>query len=146
MAISLDAAMVLTPLARDECRALIATLPRGALDVATIDLCRLRVATLLQCDPDFAVGWVHAVSPPEKVAALAAWPTDALFDERERAALAFTEQFVIDPSGITDAAASEWRIVLSDPELVALTTAVAVFDALARTLVALEQLAPEGTA
>jgi alkylhydroperoxidase family enzyme len=143
MAISLDAALVLTPLAREQCRALIAALPQGALDGSTIDLCRQRVATLLRCDPGFAVGWVDGGSSPEKLAALPAWPTDPRFDDRERAALAFTEQFVIDPSGVTDSDAAEWRTVLSDPELVALTTAVAVFDALARTQVALEQVAPE---
>jgi len=52
--------------------------------------------------------------------------------ERDDAALAFAEQYVMDPSGITDAQAARLNELFTEPELTTLTFAVAVYDALAR--------------
>jgi alkylhydroperoxidase family enzyme len=51
---------------------------------------------------------------------------------REDAALAFAEQYVMDPSGITDSQADGLNGLFSEPELTALTFAVAVYDAMGR--------------
>lgn len=61
--------------------------------------------------------------------ALAASPQD----NRERVVLAFTEQYVLDAHGVTDELCAELNAHLSAPELAALTTAIATFEALART-------------
>ena len=61
--------------------------------------------------------------------ALAASPQD----DRERVVLAFTEQYVLDAHGVTDELCAELNVHLSPPELAALTTAIATFEALARS-------------
>lgn len=72
---------------------------RGAVDGELLELARLRIATLLGTDDEFAApAWGDA--SPAKVAAVAEWPTAAVFDARDRAALALTEQFVLDVSGV----------------------------------------------
>jgi len=61
--------------------------------------------------------------------ALAASPQD----DRQRVVLAFTEQYVLDAHGVTDELCAELNAHLSEPELAALTTAIATFEALARS-------------
>ena len=61
--------------------------------------------------------------------ALAASPQN----DRERVVLAFTEQYVLDAHGVTDELCAELNAHLSAPELAALTTAIATFEALARS-------------
>jgi alkylhydroperoxidase family enzyme len=65
--------------------------------------------------------------------------------ERERAALAFGEQYVLDPSGITDDDAVAWHELFTEPELTALTFTVAVHDALARVELVLSDASNEAT-
>ena len=66
--------------------------------------------------------------------ALAASPQD----DRERIVLAFAEQYVLDAHGVTDELCAELNTHLSPPDLAALTTAIATFEALARSRVALK--------
>lgn len=54
-------------------------------------------------------------------------------DDRERVVLAFTEQYVLDAHGVTDELCAELNTHLSPPELAALTTAIATFEALVRS-------------
>ena len=54
-------------------------------------------------------------------------------DDRENAVLAFTEQYVLDAHGVTDELCAELNALLPPPELAALTTAIATFEALARS-------------
>jgi alkylhydroperoxidase family enzyme len=61
---------------------------------------------------------------------------------REVAALAFAEQYVLDPGGMTDERAAELNELFTEPELTALTFTVAVYDAMARVRLVLE-LEPE---
>lgn len=58
-------------------------------------------------------------------------------DDREKFVLAFTEQYVLDAHGVTDELCAELNAHLSPPELAALTTAIATFEALARSRAAL---------
>ena len=57
----------------------------------------------------------------------------APLDEQEKVVLAFTEQYVLDAHGVTDKLCDELNTWLSAPELAALTTAIATFEALARS-------------
>ena len=54
-------------------------------------------------------------------------------DDREEVVLAFTEQYFLDAHGVTDELCAELNAHLSPPELAALTTAIATFEALARS-------------
>ena len=79
------------------------------VDPVLLELCRLRVATLLGCDAalDGRTEAARAAGLDEAtVAALPAWPTSPLFGPAERACLAFTEQFVVDVAGMDDAVAA----------------------------------------
>jgi alkylhydroperoxidase family enzyme len=71
---------------------------------ALLELCRERVAMLLRapeeigCRPD----GVQALEA-DKARSLADWPSSPAFTDAERVALSFTEQFVMDVAGTTDA-------------------------------------------
>ncbi len=66
-----------------------------------LELCRLRIASLQGDDGEAARPAPRAPVDPQKAAAIASWPDSPLFSERERACLAFTEQFVGDVAGVT---------------------------------------------
>jgi alkylhydroperoxidase family enzyme len=72
-------------------------------DPVLLELCRLRIATLLGFPAEQARRTARARALEEsKVAELAAWPTSPRFTARERACLTLAEQFVVDASGVTD--------------------------------------------
>lgn len=98
----------------------------AANDPALLDLCRLRLGQLVGRDLEPR----HA--PPTKVAALRRWPTDPAFTEAERALLDFCEHFAIDARTVTDAQAARLHEHFTPAQLAALTTGIAVYDALAR--------------
>jgi alkylhydroperoxidase family enzyme len=125
----------LLPAGYDELRALYASLWDAGVDAVTLELCRLRIATLVRSTVDLAARDPHAVDAgldETLVAALPEWPTSTRFTDRRRAAIALAEQFVIDPHGFTDADASAAHEHFDAAELTTLTIAIAVFDALAR--------------
>jgi alkylhydroperoxidase family enzyme len=72
---------------------------RAASDPALLELARLRLVELLGTG-------LEAEAPPwgeptrAAVTGLASWPTSAAFDDRSRAAMALTEQFAIDVTGV----------------------------------------------
>jgi alkylhydroperoxidase family enzyme len=77
----------------------------SAVDPVVLELCRLRIATLLGCEFEQQRRTETAVSAgldEAKIAELAAWPTSERFGPRDRACLAFCEQFVIDVAGMSD--------------------------------------------
>jgi alkylhydroperoxidase family enzyme len=111
--VDLDDVLALRPVATAQLRDLEAELGNSALDERTVELVRARVARLLGLRDAPIVD-------------------DATLSDRERAALGFAEQYVLDPSGITDDHAAALHDVLSEPELTALTFCVAVYDALGR--------------
>jgi alkylhydroperoxidase family enzyme len=74
-------------------------------DPVLLELCRLRMATLLAYPPDEARRTERARAAgldETKISQLPNWPTSPSFDARERACLVLTEQFVIDANGVTD--------------------------------------------
>jgi alkylhydroperoxidase family enzyme len=75
-------------------------------DPVLLELARLRIATLLGNAAELTRRTTRAREAgltDAKVADLAAWPTSPRFTARERACLSFTEQFVVDANGVTDA-------------------------------------------
>src|SRR5437762_1891831 len=69
------------------------------------------------------------------------WPTSPLLADTERALLRFTEQYVVDAQGVTDADAAGVTTVLSGPEIAAFTIAIGTFDAICRFTLALADTA-----
>ena len=111
------------------------------VDPVVLELCRLRVAQLLGCASELQVRYEPAVSSglaenpvltEEMFDELAQWPTSEHFTDAHRAALAFAEQFVIDPQGIKGAVRDELRAHFALPEVVAITEALALFDGFIR--------------
>ena len=72
---------------------------RGACDGTLLELARRRVAMLLNNEVELQAKAWGAISEAQ-IAELSSWPTSDAFDERQRAALAMTEQFVIDVTGV----------------------------------------------
>jgi alkylhydroperoxidase family enzyme len=118
---------------KEQLRQLYDALWRSSVDPVTLELCRLRIATLVQNRQEYdrrepaAAGIDDAL-----INRLAQWPTAPGFTEQQRRALAFAEQFVIDPHGFTDEEAALMHHAFDAPALTTLTIAVAIFDALAR--------------
>ena len=113
------------PVGLDELRALYEGLWEGGVDRDTLELCRLRMASLIGTHAEPAVG-------AELVEALPAWPTSSAFTDAQRCAIGFAEQYVIDPHGFTDGDGERLQQHFTDEQLATLTIAVATFDALAR--------------
>lgn len=126
----------------------------GAMDSATLEMCRVRMAMLLGSEEDAAfrspqaagggaaIEWKAGAAELEaKLLALSEWPTSPLFTEADRAALDFCEKYVIDPYAITDEDCVEMNRCFSEPELTNLTFALAAFEGLIRSRVALARVA-----
>ena len=128
----LDSALGLRPDLAVPFRAFYAVFWRDRLvDPVVLELCRLRVAQLLGCASELEVRYRQAMDgglTEEMVEVLAQWPTAACFDDPKRAALAFAEQFVLDPKGIRGAIRDDLRRYFTLPEVVAITEALALFD------------------
>jgi alkylhydroperoxidase family enzyme len=115
-----DQVLARRPLASQRARELEAQLwAPDRLDPSITELVRVRVAQILGL-PGAHLDTTAGRSP------------------RELAALGFAEQYVLDPSGMTDAFAAELHEYFTEPELTALTFCVAVYDALGRVQVVLE--------
>jgi alkylhydroperoxidase family enzyme len=107
----------------------------AGVDPITLELCRLRVATLIGSAADIAVRDARAVAAglgDDTVEALASWTSSPLITDAQRAVLSFAEQYVLDAHGVTDADTAALHLHFSPAQLATLTTAIAVFDALAR--------------
>jgi alkylhydroperoxidase family enzyme len=105
----------------------------GQLDRRLLELCRLRIAQLLD-DRDGINVRTAAAGPvgDDVVAALAAWPSDPRFTPAERAALGVAELFVIDVHAVGDDAVAALRRELGDGAVVGLMVAFGLFDGASR--------------
>lgn len=72
---------------------------RSACNGTLLELARRRVAMLLNNESELTAKAWGPISPAQ-IAELSMWPTSSAFDEKQRAALALTEQFVIDVTGV----------------------------------------------
>lgn len=100
------------------------------LPAAVLELCRLRLAQLHQCE----VEWERrdAEVAPHKREALRDWHSDSGFSDAERACLAFTEVYAMDPQAITDALAQTVKDHFGDAGLVLLVEALGILDGMTR--------------
>jgi len=111
-----------------------------AIEAPLLELVRLRIAQILDAPVEFerrSPAAVAAGLDEAMVDDLSNWPTSTKFDERQRAVLSWAEQWVIDPEQLTDEDATRLRASLTDKDCAALSTALAVFESLTRTRVAL---------
>jgi alkylhydroperoxidase family enzyme len=114
-------------------------------DPVLLELCRLRIAQLLGIDP--AALTRHPAArraglDDAEVAELSRWPTSARFDARRRAALAFAEQWFLDPSGMRDEDCALLRGALGEPGCAAFTLGLALIEATLRLELALGVVRP----
>jgi len=123
------------PKAHQNYRDLDAQIWDGRVDPALLEVCRVRIAHLHRCESELAR---HCADIGDKRDAIAQWPSSPLFTAVERALLRFTEQYVIDAQGVTDADAAGVTSVLSGPEIAAFTIAIGTFDATCRFILALD--------
>ena len=140
-ATALDRVFGLTPAAYETFREVDGALwDPDRVDPALVELCRLRIAQLIGCDAEREVRHDQARVAgltEEKIADLRRWPTSPCYSDADHAVLNFAEKFVIDASSVDDHDCAALRAHLSDPEIAALTTAIALFDATTRFQVAL---------
>jgi AhpD family alkylhydroperoxidase len=115
-------------------------LARSHLEATLLDLVYLRVSQLNRCDDcvtahaDDAIR--HGVAR-ETVEELATWRETAMFTERQRAALAWTEAVTdVSNTGAPDDLYRKVSSQFSETELVDLTLAIALMNAFARIAVA----------
>ena len=97
---------------------LVQALDGVGLDPELLELCASRIELMIGIETP------ASIRPPQ--------------DDRERVVLAFAEQYVLDAHGVTDELCAELNAHLSPPELAAITTAIATFEALARSRVVLK--------
>lgn len=105
-----------------------------------LELCRLRIAMMLGSDAEAAARTPDSGVDDETIAALASWPTDLRFDADDRAALAFTEHFVIDVATLDDATAAALGEHLGDTGLTNFTHALLVVEQRIRLRLAWDRL------
>ena len=101
------------------------------VDPVLLELCRLRIATLLDCDAARRERTPAAVArglDDERIAQLPQWMTSPSFDHRERACLAFAEQFTIDVAALDDATVATVRDCLGEQGLVDFVHALLVVE------------------
>jgi alkylhydroperoxidase family enzyme len=114
----------------------------AAVDPTLLELCRLRVAMLLGCQAELDTRHVEAEATglEATIAELPQWPTSSRFDARQRACLAFTEQFVIDVASLDDELASDVADQLGSQGLIDFVNALLVVEQRQRLRLAWERL------
>ena len=93
-----------------------------------LELCRLRIAQMLDADESLTRPPVAVTRDDALVSQLRQWPTSDAFDERRRAALGFAEQLVVDAQGVSDEHAAQVIATLGDGAFLVLTYACGFFE------------------
>jgi alkylhydroperoxidase family enzyme len=111
-----------------------------ATDPRTLELARLLVALLLHCDAEHDARTPGIEITDAVVKELPRWPTSSAFTDAERAALAFTEQFVTDVASLSDQTAETLRAQIGDVGLNNFTRALLVVEQRIRLRLVWDQL------
>ena len=109
-------------------------------DPVVLELARLRIATLLGANGELARRTAAARDAgltEAKIDALPSWPSSPLFDARERACVALTEQFVMDANGVTDEQVADVTEHLGAEGCYAFVQAVSVLETFQRACLTL---------
>jgi hypothetical protein len=114
-----------------------------------LELCRLTLARLHRDEAELAAPNPHAPLPAasgERRAVVLSGGAErsTLFSDGERAILAFTETYGLDPQSLTDAQAAQVGQQLGEPGLVFLIEALGCLDARIRTARVLRDLVRHG--
>jgi alkylhydroperoxidase family enzyme len=115
----------------------------SAVDPVLLELCRVRIAMLLGCADEAQARSGDAIArglDEATLADLASWPTSPRFGPRERACLAFCEQFVIDVAGMSDDLAFAVAEHLGPQGLADLAAALLIVEQRQRLRLAWERL------
>ena len=110
---------------------LLATIWAGPVSPVTLELCRLRMATLLGCAAALSERTPMAMDAgltEERIGRLPRWPSDPSFSDEERACVGFVEQFVIDHNQISDDDVRQLTDLLTPEGVVTFTTALIAWD------------------
>jgi alkylhydroperoxidase family enzyme len=116
----------------------------GRLDPVLVELCRVRIAQLVESEFDQSLRYRPAAEvglTEEKISALPDYVSSPVFSPRERAVLEFTEQWVIQSSTITDEDCERLQQHISVEEFIYLAKVLSVLDQFARANSAL-RIAP----
>jgi alkylhydroperoxidase family enzyme len=111
------------------------------VDPVILELCRLRMAQVFECDAELAMRYLPAIEAgltEEKIVQLASYPTSPEFTERERACIGFAEQFAIQSSAITHEDCAALQQHISPHEFVYLAKALGEMDQMQRLWVAMD--------
>jgi len=111
------------------------------VDPVVLELCRLRMATLLQSKLDLSLRYQPAIDAgltEAKLKELAIYQKSPLYSELERRCLEFTEQFVIQSSSISDEDVGRVQSVLDPEAFIYFVKALSALDQLQRGCVAFD--------
>lgn len=106
-----------------------------------LEMLRIRIAQIHGCTSELAIRYPGAELDDGRRTALAKWRDADCFSEKERVLLAYAEKIPFEHHFISDEEAAAVREHLSDPEFVAFTVALSLFDALARLRLAFALIA-----
>lgn len=126
-----DAALGLLPDVRDRLRTVM-DLAWSINDAELLQTCRLLIAQT------HGTRLVNAQAYEQRLAELEDWRSSTAFSRRERAALDYAEQFVVDQNSISDAQKDELARHFSDRQLVAFVQGININDAYLRVLTLLD--------
>ena len=110
---------------------LLDTIWAGSVSPVTLELCRLRMATLLASAAalsERSAAARDAGLTEERIDLLPRWPSDPSFSAEERVCIGFVEQFVIDHDQISDSDVQELTALLTPEGVVTFTTALIAWD------------------
>jgi len=110
-----------------------------ATDPDLLDLCRVRMAMVLGANDSARSDDLDDAL----VAELPCWPASARFSPAQRAALAFTEQYVIDVASVDDALVADLSDAIGADALASFVTALLVVEQRLRLSLAWGLLLPE---
>jgi alkylhydroperoxidase family enzyme len=105
---------------------------QAAIEPRLFNLVRLRVAMLLGCDAEH--------DDAELIKQLPQWPSSPAFTSRERACLAFVEQFIIDVASMPDHLVDDVKRELGDVDLVDFTHVLLVIEQRQRLTLAWDRI------
>lgn len=106
----------------------------AAIDPDLLELCKARMAQMLRCREELAL---HS---PDRLAELESCERSPSFTGVQRDALAFVEQFILDPSLVGRELVADLESELGTPGVINFTTVIAAYEATLRlsTLLDLE--------
>lgn len=105
------------------------------VDPVLVELCRLRMATLIGSKLDLSLRYGPAIDAgltEEKVRELSRYGKSPLFSERERLCIDFAEQFALQSSNISDEDVARVQTVLDAQEFIYFVKALSALDQLQR--------------